>query len=252
LSEANVALERQFADVLEAKRVKDEFLANISHELRTPLTAVMGYVGLLAEGASGPLTGEQRSDLAQVQNASDELLALIDRLLDLTALRRGVVAPTMCEFDPREAAERAVEAAGPPPSGVRLRLTLQPDAPPMHSDPDRVRLILVSLLSNAFKFTGEGEVELRLETRRDRVRYQVRDSGPGVPEAARAFVFDEFRQADGSSTRRHGGAGVGLSIARGTARLLGGELRLDPAPPPGAIFTVDLPLVAPAFDLHPS
>jgi signal transduction histidine kinase len=242
LLEANEELERQYVELLEAKRVKDEFLANISHELRTPLTAVLGYISLLQEELSGPLTEGQRHDVTQVKDASERLLGLIDDLLELTSLKRGSHELTLDEFDPAELLAEAVAALEGRPPEVEVRLQSPPQVPRMRSDPGKITRILVSLLSNAYKFTTHGEVVASLEIRGDRAVYRVRDTGIGIATAEQKLVFEEFRQVDGSETRRYGGSGLGLTLARQLARVLGGDIELHSTLGEGATFTVQLPI----------
>ena len=243
LVESKAELEQQYVAVLEARRVKDEFLANVSHELRTPLTAVMGYIALMQEGISGPLTAGQREDLNQVRGASDRLLALIDNLLEMTTLKRGNLVVEEEDFDPREPLREAAETARGRPDAVQLRV-VEPQTflPPMRSDRKKIAKILVSLLSNAYKFTPRGEVILSLEVRRGRVVYVVADTGIGIAPSAQEAIFDEFRQADGSMTRRYGGTGLGLALSRRLAQLLGGDIEVESTLGQGTRFTVELPL----------
>ncbi len=246
LLEANDELERQYVAVLQARRVKDEFLANMSHELRTPLTAVMGYLSILQEELSGPLTQGQRDDLAHVKRASERLLSLIDDLLELTSLKRGGYDVAVEEFDPRvplRDATRSVEGRDP---DVALRVE-EPARPPLmlRSDRRKIEKILSSLLSNAYKFTHRGEVVASVEFRGDRVVYRLQDTGIGIPPAAQSIVFDEFRQVDGSETRQYGGSGLGLALARQLARALGGDILLESVQGEGSVFTVELPFEAP-------
>jgi signal transduction histidine kinase len=243
LQEANAELERQYMAVVEARRVKDEFLANISHELKTPLSAVMGYVGLIQEGASGPVTEDQANDLEAVQSSSRHLLALIDDLLELTTLKRGALPVTVTTFDPRSALRDAVDQV--PLDGKKIELKVEEPARPllpMQSDRRKVTRIIVNLLRNAVKFTDSGAVTVSVTSDGNLVKYSVRDTGIGMPAGASEYIFDEFRQVDGSSTRRHGGPGLGLSIARRLARLLGGDVELDATGPQGSTFSLDLPL----------
>jgi signal transduction histidine kinase len=242
LLESNAELERQYAALLDARRVKDEFLANISHELRTPLTAVMGYLSLMEEGLAGPVTPEQRKHLAQVKTSSHHLLDLIGDLLELTTLKRGGMEVSMSAFDIRDPLHEAISATRGRADGVALRVS-EPESPVMMvSDHRMIAKLLVALLSNAYKFTSSGEVRLSVTTRNDRVVYRVMDTGLGIPESMHAQVFEEFRQVDGSSTRRYGGSGLGLSLAQRLAHLLGGEIYLESAPGEGATFRVELPL----------
>jgi signal transduction histidine kinase len=243
LVEANAELERQYVAVVEARRVKDEFLANVSYELRTPLTAVMGYLSILSEQISGPLTPEQSEELAQAHTASERLLELIDALLEFTALRRGTLEVMIEEFDPRVPLREAMRAARGLPPGVQL-LAEEPvlALPPVRSDRRKITRILVSLLSNAFKFTAKGEVRASVNVVNGRVVYSVQDTGIGIEPAAQLLVFDEFRQVDGTATRRYGGSGLGLALSRGVARLLGGDIELVSAPGQGSTFALNLPL----------
>jgi signal transduction histidine kinase len=242
LLETNAELERQYVVLLEARRVKDEFLANISHELRTPLTAVMGYLALMEEGLAGPLTTEQLRTLAQVKVSSQHLLDLIGDLLELTTLKRGGLEVSPSAFDIREPLHDAVTATRGRADSVALRVS-EPEGPAMMvSDRRKIAKLLVALLSNAYKFTPAGEVRLSVEVRNGRAVYRVQDTGIGIPEEMRQAVFDEFRQVDGSSTRRYGGSGLGLSLARRLARLLGGEIFVDSAVGEGSTFRVELPL----------
>ena len=242
LVETNAELERQYLAVLEARRVKDEFLSNISHELRTPLTAVLGYLSIMQEELSGPLNERQRTDLSQVKRASERLLNLIEDLLELTTLKRSGLDVSLDEFDPRDPLRDVAATLHGRAEDVALRVE-EPaiPVPAMRSDRKKISKILVSLLSNAYKFTARGEVVASVEVRNDRVVYRVQDTGIGIPVEARKLVFDEFRQVDGSATRRYGGSGLGLSLSRRLARLLGGEIELETSEE-GSAFTVELPL----------
>ena len=253
LVESNTELERQYVALLEARRIKDEFLSNISHELRTPLTAVIGYISLMQEGLAGPITGEQQTTLGQVKTASEQLLGLIGDLLELTSLKRGGLEVVVSGFDPKEPLQLAIANTQGHPDGVQLRI-LEPrreqagdgeHAPPqrvMWSDKKKLAKILASLLSNAYKFTHAGEVRVELEVLDDRVIYSIQDTGIGIAPEAQRFVFDEFRQVDGSLTRRYGGSGLGLALARRLARLLGGDIVLVSTPAVGSTFRVEIPL----------
>ena len=242
LLETNAELERQYGALLEARRVKDEFLANISHELRTPLTAVMGYLALMDEGLAGPVTPEQRRTIAQVKSSSDQLLELIGDLLELTTLKRGGLEVVPTAFDLRDPLHDAVASTRGRADRVALRVS-EPDAGTvMVSDRRKITKLLVALLSNAYKFTQSGEIRLSAEALDGRAVYRVQDTGIGIPDEMRQLVFEEFRQVDGSSTRRFGGSGLGLSLARRLARLLGGEIFVQSAPDEGSTFRVELPL----------
>jgi signal transduction histidine kinase len=242
LIESNAELERQYAALLDARRVKDEFLANISHELRTPLTAVMGYLALMEEGLAGPVTPEQRKTLAQVKTSSHHLLELIGDLLELTTLKRGGLEVVPAAFDVRDPLHDAVTSTRGRAEQVALRVSEPETATVMVSDRRKIGRLLAALLSNAYKFTLAGEIRVSIEVRNDRAVYRVQDTGIGIAGEMQQLVFDEFRQVDGSSTRRYGGSGLGLSLARRLARLLGGEIFVDSSLGEGSTFRVELPL----------
>jgi signal transduction histidine kinase len=246
LREANSELEQQYVEVVEAKRVKDEFLANISHELRTPLTSVLGYLSILQEELSGPLTSGQREDLTHVKRASERLLTLIDDLLELTVLKRGANENVIEEFDPRAPVHEALHNVEGRSAEVSLRVIEPPVEPAiMRSDRRKIVKILRSLLGNAYKFTPRGDIVVSTNVHGNHVVYAIRDTGIGIPAEAQRFVFDEFRQVDGSYTRRFSGSGLGLALARHLARSLGGDIALDSAEGLGTTLTVELPLDAP-------
>ncbi|HEY9230068.1 MAG TPA: HAMP domain-containing sensor histidine kinase, partial [Gemmatimonadaceae bacterium] len=242
LKTSNTQLERQYADVVEARRIKDEFLSNISHELRTPLTAVIGYISLMQEGLAGPVNDEQQQTLEQVKESSEQLLRLIGDLLDLTALKHGTFPVSLLEIDPRAPMRDAIAAA----KGKRDRVTLEVDEPDivpmMLSDRTTIAKALKALVENAFKFTKEGSVRVSVQVAGDRVVYTVRDTGIGISPDAHTLVFDEFRQADGTLTREFGGSGLGLSLARRLAQLVHGDIALDSSSERGSVFTLKVPL----------
>lgn len=243
LTESKAELEQQYVAVLEARRVKDEFLTNVTHELRTPLTAVMGYISLLQEEFSGPLTDHQRNDLALARDASDRLLALIDNLLEMTTLKRGGMDVQVETFDPRDLLRDAATATKGRPDSTELRIEVPPDPVQyMRSDRRKLMKVLSSLISNAYKFTARGVVTASLEVANGRALYRVQDTGIGVPLASQRLIFEEFRQVDGSLTRRYGGTGLGLALSRRLARLLGGDIELVSVPGEGATFTLEIPL----------
>jgi signal transduction histidine kinase len=243
LVESNAELERQYTAALDARRAKDEFLATVSHELRTPLTAVIGYAQLMEEGVSGPITEAQRTDLVQMRAASDRLLSLVDDLLELTTLKRGNLRVEVESFDPRAPLRTAVEVTRGRADSVAFHLDVPGGPlPVMRSDRKKIVKILVSLLSNAYKFTAQGEVRVTLELHNGRAAYRVQDTGVGIAPQVLPAVFDEFRQADGSFTRKYGGTGLGLALSRRLARLLGGDIDVASAPGEGSTFTVELPL----------
>lgn len=243
LADAESEVEHQTVAALEAAHSRDEFLANVSHELRTPLTVVLGTIDLLSEELGGPLTAAQQEDLQRARDASERLLALVETLLALSALKRGTLTVAADEFDPRAPLREAAGSVGAPQQGVEFIIEEPPTfIPTMRGDREKTARILASLLANAFKFTPKGRITASVEVGGGFVRYRVRDTGIGVSEEAQAFVFEEFRQADGSATRKFGGTGLGLALARGLARLLGGDVEMQSVQGEGSTFTVELPL----------
>jgi signal transduction histidine kinase len=253
LRDQNATLEQRYQEADEAKRVKNEFLANVSHELRTPLTAVLGYTHLMKEEVTGPLTPEQSAAIERIEAAGGQLLGLIEGLLDLTSVIVGDVRAELELCDAGALARAAIAGAGLPPAAIELKAEVPVGQVPVHTDPHLVLRILHSLLSNAVKFTREGTIVLRVRTedppatsvsvypRGPNVVWEVVDSGIGIDPADHELIFEEFRQVDGSATRRYGGAGLGLAIARRLARKLGGDVRLDSSLGSGARFLFTLP-----------
>jgi signal transduction histidine kinase len=242
LTRANTELEKQYVAVVEARKLQDEFLSNVSHELRTPLTAVLGYLSLIEEGLAGPVTPEMETTLHEVKGSSEKLLELIGDLLELSSLKRDQLGIEVSEFDPRDALRDAVTATPGRRDAVKLIVEEAPALPMITSDRRKVTRLVGALLNNAYKFTEQGEVRVAIERSGDRIAYRIVDTGCGISEEAQRFVFEEFRQEDGSATRRYGGSGLGLAIARRLARLLGGEISLSSEQGRGSTFRAELPV----------
>jgi signal transduction histidine kinase len=228
----------------EVQRMKTEFLANVSHELRTPLTAILGYSYLLREGQAGPLSAQQASTVGRIDAAANVLLRLINDLLALTELRLGRTLAVVAAADAVQLARRAAQLQEVP-AHIRFSLESAEDSVPIETDAEKVLKILENLLSNAFKFTQQGEVVLSVRRlgfgELERVEWIVRDSGVGIPREERPAIFDEFRQVDGSSTRLYGGTGLGLALSLQLAHQLGGEILLESEVGIGSTFTLRLP-----------
>lgn len=253
LQRQNAELTRRVRDAEEARRLKTEFLANVSHELRTPLTSILGYAYLLSSGHT-PSAEQQRAALEKIERSATVLLGLINDLIELSQLKLGRAEIVTGAEQAVEIAERAIRATGSPPEGVELRV-VAPDGPvAVQTDGDKVQKILTNLISNAFKFTSSGTVEVAVrrveETGHtgggDRVLWTVRDTGIGIRPEDLEAIFDEFRQVDGSSTRLYGGTGLGLALSLRIAQMLGGDIVVESEPGSGSTFTLWLPVVPPS------
>jgi signal transduction histidine kinase len=228
-----------------ANAVKAQFLAAMSHELRTPLNAIAGYAQLMGLGLRGPVTEEQREDLARIDRSQRHLLSLINDILNFARIEAGHVDLVL-----RPVPLAEVLAGVEPLVAPQLRAKAQHysddsggcDAV-VRADPEKLRQIVLNLLSNAIKFTPErGSIEVRCGVDAARARVLVRDSGIGIPARQLDAIFEPFVQIDRSFTSEHQGTGLGLAISRDLARRMGGDITVESAPGRGTTFTLALPL----------
>jgi signal transduction histidine kinase len=238
---------RARAEAEAANQAKSDFLAIMSHELRTPLTAVVGYTELLADEVVGPVNETQRDHLARVRASSEHLLMLIEDILSFARIEAGREQVRIEEFGLAALLEQAAVIVRPlaEKKGLAFTLAGHGSRAVMRSDPQKVRQIIINLLANAVKFTTTGIVTLDARVVDDRVSFRVADTGPGIALEHLERVFDAFWQVDQRITRKAGGTGLGLSVARQLARLLGGNVSVRSTIGEGSVFTVDLPLNAP-------
>jgi signal transduction histidine kinase/CheY-like chemotaxis protein len=238
------AAERDRAEA--ANQAKSRFLATVSHEIRTPLNGVLGLAQLLAMTR---LNAEQSSYVAAIEASSRTLAQLIDDILDFSKIEAGRIELRIERFAIAPLVEGVVELLAPRAfaKGLEIASYIAPGTPDeIEGDPARLRQVLVNLVGNAVNFTETGGVRVRLAALDGMLHFEIVDTGPGVSEAAREFIFEEFAQADTSATRRQNGTGLGLSIARRLVTQMGGFLILENGSGSGATFTFTLPAINPS------
>jgi signal transduction histidine kinase/CheY-like chemotaxis protein len=246
-SQAGVAVENAllFQQAREANRLKSEFLANMSHELRTPMNAIIGFTELVMTGAHGPLTDRQEKSLERVLRNARNLLGLINDVLDLSRIEAGKMAFTEEEFRPLQMLQAVFSTLEPMATQKGLQVSVIDEGAPdlVKGDEARVRQIVLNLVSNAIKFTNDGEVRVMAQSEPDdHWSVRVEDTGIGIAPEHLDDIFEEFRQVDASSARRAGGSGLGLAISRNLARLMDGQLLVESTEGRGSAFSVILPI----------
>jgi signal transduction histidine kinase/CheY-like chemotaxis protein len=233
----------------QANRAKSAFLANMSHELRTPLNAIIGFSRIVRRKGEGLLPEKQLENLDKVLLSAEHLLGLINTILDIAKIEAGRMEVQPVKFDLAGVVDMCITTAQPLlKPGVNLVKNLPPNLPLFYSDPDKVKQILLNLLSNAAKFTHAGQITVAVQGSVENLspthplNLAVTDSGIGISAEALERIFEEFQQADSSTTRQYGGTGLGLSISRHLAQLLGGDLSATSALGAGSTFTLTLPI----------
>ncbi len=230
----------------ESNRLKTQFLTTMSHELRTPLHAIHGFTELILEGITGEINDRQRKNLERVLVNSDNLRQMIDDLLDLSKIEGGRIEVDRQKFEVKAWFDELVQQTKKlaEEKGLRYVTTLDGLPDQIVGDPVRLRQIATNLICNAVKFTEEGEVQVTVKRAGDDLwQIVVTDTGIGITPEAQEYIFDRFRQADASPTRKYGGSGLGLSIVRELAMLMGGGVHVKSEVGKGSTFSVTLPLV---------
>lgn len=236
LQQANQQLE-------EASRHKSAFLANVSHELRTPLNAIIGFTRLVFRKTEGQIHALQKENLQKVLISAEHLLNLINGLLDLSKIEAGRMEVFVESFKLNEVLQMATSTVEPMlKDGVRLIKEIDQAIPSLNSDREKLEQIILNLLSNGAKFTEKGEIKVSAWQENGSLKLVVSDTGIGIEKEALNYIFEEFRQADMSSTRKHGGTGLGLAIVKKLVNLLGGEIEVESEVGKGSKFTITLPL----------
>jgi signal transduction histidine kinase len=216
----------------------------MSHELRTPMNAVLGYTDLILDNIFGDVPEAIRDTLERVKANGHHLLRLINDVLDLSKIEAGQLTLSLGDYSMGEVVHAVVSAVESLAAEKKLALkaTVPADLPPARGDEGRITQVLLNLTGNAIKFTDEGEVSIEARTSDGAFVISVSDTGPGISEADQQTIFEEFRQADSSSTRKKGGTGLGLSISRRIVELHGGRLWVESTPGHGSTFSFTLPI----------
>jgi CheY-like chemotaxis protein len=259
VEQAKQALEEKASQLALTSKYKSEFLANMSHELRTPLNSLLILAQQLSDNVEGNLHHKQVQFAQTIYSAGSDLLNLINDILDLSKIESGTVTvdPIDVSFQEMRAYVERTFRHMADNKNLEFAVSVENDMPGyMTTDAKRLQQVLKNLLSNAFKFTDRGRVEMRvhlaksgwspsqnmLNRSRNVIAFSVSDTGIGIHPDKQQLIFEAFQQADGTTSRKYGGTGLGLSISREIARLLGGEIRLRSIPGEGSTFTLYLPL----------
>ena len=245
LKRAEFELRRAMEQAEEATRAKSQFLANMSHELRTPLNAVIGITEMLEEDAEDQGQEDFIEPLRRIRGAGNHLLQLINEILDLSKIEAGRLELHFEDIDVQALVDELAMTTAPlaEKNGNRLEIRCPKDIGRMRTDMTRVRQVMLNLLSNACKFTEKGKISLDVQGEQDDgfLTFAVTDTGIGMNEEQMARLFQEFSQADSSTTRKYGGTGLGLAISRRLCRLMGGDVSVKSTPGVGSTFTARLP-----------
>lgn len=225
----------------ESVRLKSEFLSTMSHELRTPLNSIIGYSGIITSGIAGTLDDKAMNMVSRINDSGQHLLMLINNVLDLSKIEAGRMTLVKHATPIHDVTDGIVDQLQVLADKKQLafEVNVAASVPEMLMlDEDRVKQIMINLLSNAIKFTEEGLVNLDLAWQADKLTINVRDTGVGIPQHAIDYIFDEFRQVDGSSTRNVGGTGLGLAIVSKLSEAMGGSVSVESTVGTGTQFTV--------------
>ena len=232
------------AEAEKANKAKSAFLANMSHELRTPLNAIIGFTRIVHRKAQGLLPEKQIENLEKVLISAEHLLGLINTTLDIAKIEAGRMDVLASNFRISPLIDLCINTTTPMiKPKVKLEKQIDPELDLIFSDQDKIRQIVLNLLSNAAKFTPEGHILVAASREgEDQLRIDVKDTGIGISPEAMPRIFKEFQQADNSTTRQYGGTGLGLSISRNLARLLGGDITVVSEPGKGSTFSLIVPI----------
>ncbi len=246
LNRMNEELGRLYHELETASRHKSQFLANMSHELRTPLNAILGYTELILDGIYGGAPEKIREALERVQHGGRHLLGLVNDVLDLSKIEAGQLTLSLHDYSLKEVVHTVFSAVEPLAAEKKLavKISVPSDLPPARGDEQRIRQVLLNLVGNAIKFTEAGEVSIQAAASTGKFVVSVSDTGPGIAEADRERIFEEFQQADGTLTKAKGGTGLGLAIAKRIVESHGGRMWVESRVGEGSAFWFTLPIRA--------
>ena len=244
LNRMNDELGQLYQQLEAANRYKSQFLANVSHDLRTPLNAIMGFTRMVLRKTEGGIPDLQKENLKKVLISSDHLLNLINGLLDLSKIEAGRMEVFAETFQLEEVIQMTAATVEPLLKDGRVRLTreIAPDIPDLNTDRQKLKQIILNLLSNAAKFTEQGEIKVSAWKENGLLKLVVSDTGIGMKEEALDHIFEEFRQADTSTSGKYGGTGLGLAIVKKFVNLMGGDIDVESEVGKGSKFTITLPI----------
>jgi signal transduction histidine kinase len=245
LAEQNEKLRRQAIALEQASAAKSQFLANMSHEFRTPLNAILGYTHMMLQGVNGELTAAQKKNLTRIDSNGRHLLEVINEILDITRIEAGRMPLNLSDFALPELLQEVMAELDPiiQRSKLAVSTALAPKLPVVHGDRQKVKQVVLNLLSNALKFTHEGSVRVSAawEPSSSTVSIAVADTGIGIDPVNQEKIFEDFQQVDSSPTRAYGGTGLGLSICRRLAAMMGGRITVQSELGKGSTFTLHVP-----------
>jgi PAS domain S-box-containing protein len=231
VEQAKEKLQKLNRKLEEASQIKSDFLANTSHELRTPLNSIIGFLGLILDGYCVD-QGEEKEFLRNAQQSAKQLLSIINDVLDLAKIEAGRMELDLQEVELKSLFEevRSLTQVQAQQKKLRLRFTCEGHpSPKVYADCGKLRQVVINLVGNSIKFTDEGQIIVRSRVREEKgnVLVEVEDTGIGIPAHAQQKLFQKFRQVDGSSTRKHGGTGLGLTITKNLVEIMGGKIKLQ-------------------------
>jgi len=247
LQQQNREVEMQRQQVETANKLKSQFLSNMSHELRTPLNSILALSRVLIQQSSEKLTKEENDYLEIVERNGKQLLALINDILDLSKIEAGKVELISSRISLKEILEIIIENIRPlaVDKGLDIKLSVQDDLPVIETDEGKLYTVLQNVIGNSIKFTNKGGVDISAVSDGNKISVTISDTGIGIPEEELPFIFDEFRQLNGTASRQYGGTGLGLAIASKTIMILGGDIHVESEHGKGSVFTIIIPFRLP-------